>query len=205
MKGRPELLTRKQDDGRVFLTVVSVILILFLAFILVGSWFRQTYVAYRIFGDSMQRTLFEDDWVYGQQGERAERGDIVILDVSDRSSFADDTIIKRLIAVAGDAVKGEGGKVYVRYAGTEEFVALDEPYAVGAYDFEVCELGGGEIFVLGDNRYPSRDCSKPGVGPLREEEIVAVVPEWAIARKASITRWETFRIKVRNFFDGLFD
>ena len=202
-KGRPELLKRERESG-IFAYIVAAVAIVFLTVVFVGVWFRGTYTAYQIEKESMRDTLSDGDWVYAEHGAEAERGDIVILDVSSRPSFSADTIIKRLIAVEGDTVKGVGGKVYLRYAGTEDFVALDEPYAVGAYDFAERRLGDGEIFVLGDNRVPSYDSSKDGVGPLSEDEIVAVVPQWSITHKKAITNWENFRTDVRKFFRHIF-
>lgn len=201
--GRPELLKRERESG-IFAYVAAAVAIVFLTVVLVGIWFRGTYTAYQIEKESMQNTFFEGDWVYAEHGAEAERGDIVILNVKSRPSFSADTIIKRLIAVEGDTVKGEGGKVYLRYAGAEEFVALDEPYAVGSYDFAERRLGDGEIFVLGDNRVPSFDSSKDGVGPLSKDEIVAVVPQWSVTNKKAITGWENFRTDVRAFFRRLF-
>ncbi len=202
-KGRPELLSGKPCRDGVFIPVIAVVLLIVFAFACVGIWFRNTYTAYRIEKESMLNTLLDGDWIYAERGAQAERGDIVILDVKDRTPFDDDTIIKRLIAVEGDTVKCENGKVYLRYAGEEEFVALDEPYAVGACPyFPTCELQGGEIFVLGDNRGPSLDSTE--VGPLYAGEIVAVVPRWAIAHKGAITKWEQFRSNVGEFFYDLF-
>ncbi len=202
-KGRPELLKGERESG-LFAYIIAAIAIVFLTVVFVGIWFRETYTAYQIEKQSMQNTLFEGDWVYAEHGAKAERGDIVILDVKKRPVFSADTIIKRLIAVEGDTVKGEGGKVYLRYAGTAEFVELDEPYAVGAYDFAECRLGEGEIFVLGDNRVPSYDSSKGGVGALSEDMIVAVVPQWSVTHKTAVTNWENFRTDVREFFRRIF-
>ena len=174
-KGRPELLKRERESG-IFAYIVAAVAIVFLTVVFVGVWFRGTYTAYQIEKESMRDTLSDGDWVYAEHGAEAERGDIVILDVSSRPSFSADTIIKRLIAVEGDTVKGVGGKVYLRYAGTEDFVAL----------------------------VPSYDSSKDGVGPLSEDEIVAVVPQWSITHKKAITNWENFRTDVRKFFRRIF-
>lgn len=202
-KGRPELLSGKPSRGGVFAIVIAIILLIVFSIAFVGIWFRNTYTAYRIEKESMQNTLFDGDWVYAEHGAKAERGDIVILDVSGRPSFSADTIIKRLIAVEGDTVMCENGAIFVRYAGTETFERLEEPYAVGACPyFSPCELNRGEIFVLGDNRIPSHDSTEEG--PLRAEEIVAVVPGWAVANKDAITKWEKFRSSVSDFFYNLF-
>ena len=200
-KGRPELLGGAPCKDNAFYNAVAVIAAVLLAVLFVSAWFRGNYTAYEIVGNSMQNTLIEGDWVYGRQGGDAARGDIVILDVHERPQFAADTIIKRLIAVEGDAVKCENGKIYLRYAGKENFEELNEPYAVGSCkDFSVCEVGKGEIFVLGDNRGPSHDSSEEGA--LKAKEIVAVVPQWSVAHKAAVSGWENFLTEVRAFFRG---
>ncbi len=200
-KGRPELLGGAPCKDNAFYRAVAVIAAILVVLLFVGAWFRGNYTAYEIVGNSMQNTLDEGDWVYGRRGVKAERGDIVILDVSARPQFAADTIIKRLIAVEGDSVKCENGKIYLRTAGGENFEQLTEPYAVGfCKDFPVCEVGKGEIFVLGDNRAPSHDSSEEGA--LRAKEIVAVVPPWSVTYKGAIGGWENFLTNLRTFFRG---
>ena len=162
------------------------------------------------------------DLIYALYGEgssgavrfRAERGDIVILDTTDNpgyagnggSVFSGQTIVKRLIAVEGDSVKCEGGVVYLREA-DGEYRALDEPYACNMgsdYRFDEITLGEGEIFFLGDNRAVSQDAQElaaAGCPMFREEDILGVVPSWAVAVKQISTGWES----VRGFFSSLFN
>ena len=111
-----------------------------------------------------------------------------------------------LIAVEGDSVKCEGGVVYLREAGGE-YRALDEPYACNMgsdYRFDEITLGEGEIFFLGDNRAVSQDAQElaaAGCPMFREEDILGVVPSWAVAVKQISTGWES----VRGFFSSLFN
>ena len=106
-----------------------------------------------------------------------------------------ENIIKRLIAIEGDKVQCIDGQVSIMYAGTEQYVPLDEPYAYYEkdktfYDFEPYEVGEGEIFFLGDNRYNSKDsrykqegCSHLTDRLYKRADIVGVVPQWAIEDK----------------------
>ncbi len=207
-KKRPKLMRREGERGSIFsLAVIAVMLFVFLV-IFTGVWFRDHYVAYEIVGSSMERTLSDGDWVYGNQRLKAERGDVVIVDVKDRPVFGgDEAIIKRLIAVGGDTVVCRDGVVYVKEQ-EGDFYAVDDGHAFGpTADFDAVTLAQGEIFVMGDNRegrnsFDSRDRR---VGPLRYDKIVAVVPEWSVEWRDSIGAWEMFRKDVRDFFANLFN
>lgn len=176
----------------------SIILVLLCAllygFLALDLYFTQTYLIVEVSGGSMEDTVLSGDFVYADRRAEAERGDVVIIDVTgyrDRG-FSGNYIIKRLIATEGDAVKCEYGVVSVRPAGESEFVALDEDYLKGrTEDFSARVVGKGEIFFLGDHRTVSFDSRS--VGCLRAEDIVGVVPGWAIRFKGAIARFETFR------------
>ena len=81
----------------------------------------------------------------------------------------------------------------VRYAGTSEYVKLNEDYArytnAQEYDFQTeYVVGEGEIFFLGDNRNVSMDSRyNEGYSHLKglykQSDIYGVVPEWAIEHK----------------------
>lgn len=213
-KERPELLKAEKRGGSVVGPVVATLIVIIFLLVMAGVWFRSNYVAYEIVGSSMEQTLFgrkkggtdeeeAGDWVYARQGAHAERGDIVIVDVTDRTEFRDDgAIIKRLIAVEGDTVFCRNGVVYLCIGGGEP-IPLEEDYAYReTNDFGPITLQSGEIFVMGDNRPDSYDCRQ--VGPLRYDHIVAVVPEWSVAWKGAIGKWELFRMDVRNFLANLF-
>lgn len=135
---------------------------------------------YTIPTPSMRDTLMEGDWVFaerltlglnvprlpGMRGtpgrgwgriRHVRRGDIVIF-----RHFApgdrEREYIKRCVAVAGDTVRIQDGRVVVNG------VTLDEPYAVGRTDYRYHEAGSidgvvprGKLVLLGDNREDSRD------------------------------------------------
>lgn len=175
-----------------------------LCFILVLLGFRfywtSTFGGVVIDGSSMAPTLQHGERLlikYSDDGKEAERGDVIVVYVGgyeECETVSSGYLIKRLIAIEGDIVKCTDGQVYIMYKGTQEFVALDEPYAhyrtqqtKENYDFGPYEVGVGEIFFLGDNRNNSID-SRYGVESgshledrlYKAKDIFGIVPTWAI-------------------------
>ncbi|MGN0822334.1 MAG: signal peptidase I, partial [Candidatus Gallimonas sp.] len=191
------------DRGSAVLSVLVVLLIL----IVLSDFLVKTFCfGVNVVGSSMNDTVKNGDFLYAVERE-AQPGDIVIIDVREHKDEANghnitlsgDYIIKRLIAVEGDEVTCRNGCVSVRRAGTAEFVPLDEDYAKGkTSDFAVVTVGAGEIFFLGDNRGNSTDSRV--LGCYRKEDVIGVVPEWAIAIKGITTAWEEAHL----FLIGLF-
>ena len=189
---RPMMLNQKTRN--VWDSLVAVLLLFIVAFLLVEIWFAREFVVVEVAGGSMENTLQDGDILYADRFAQPERGDIIIIDVSDNGSFTGDLIIKRLIAVEGDAVKCEAGFLSLRKAGETEFVILEEPYVdYLTDDFPEITVGEGEIFFLGDHRNNSFDSRDRNVGCLRRTDIVGVVPEWALKGKSAIGVWESLR------------
>ena len=147
-------------------------------------------------GSSMYKTLRSGENLLMKHvnGEEAKRGDVIVVYVGNYEEFTDGTeyLIKRLIAVEGDKVKCVDKQVSIMYAGTEEWVPLYEPYAYYSKedcDFAEYEVKAGEIFFLGDNRNNSTDSRYQETSGSRlnclykVEDIVGVVPQWAIDHK----------------------
>lgn len=196
---RPRMLNEPRKSPAPYIAA-AVVIVLLLA-VLCLSFLRTLYTfAVVVSGSSMENTVRDGDVVYALRSFTAERGDIIIIDVSGSDDFSAGTenIIKRLIAKEGDAVKCENGVVYVRPAGGE-YTALDEPYTKGVTpDFGEVTVGEGEIFFLGDHRNVSHDSTE--VGTLRYSDIIGVVPDWAISIKGFTTGWENFRAALQNMF-----
>lgn len=137
---------RRRSWLRTILEFSCIIVVIFVVFrILIGMA--------PVEGDSMYPTLHDKDTVfYYRLTKTYLRGDVVAIEMP-----GDEMYVKRVLAVAGDTVNMEEGKLYIN--GKE----LKEPWVYGetnpieggqVYPVTVKE---GEIFVLGDNREISDD------------------------------------------------
>ncbi|MCD8293654.1 MAG: signal peptidase I [Clostridia bacterium] len=184
---------KKVSAGAVVLDIVLAIVVVLVVFIIVFSVvFRGVYIV----GTSMMPTFTgaEDsdteggDYVYANIYRNPTYGDVVIV-----QETAEKVIIKRVIAMGGDSVKMEQGTVYVQYAGTDSYVALEEDYVDPANNsptasintFESRAVPEGCYFCLGDNRNVSNDSRQNGAFP--KDEIIGVVPAWIISIKGFTT------------------
>lgn len=213
------------EIGSVLGSVFTVLLAALCLFVLWTSmWWRRTFSGVQVSGSSMYQTLDSGDWLLMKQvqnGEGFTYGDVIVIHVADydevkkynegKSEAAQlQYLIKRVIALEGDTVKCINEQLYIRYAGTEEFVKLDEPYAYYGrqseiYDFDghSYTVGEGEVFFLGDNRENSCDSRYQEYsgshldGRLyKAEDVIGVVPQWAIAYKdrlETIFFWKQLR------------
>lgn len=112
-------------------------------------------------------------------------------------------VVKRVIGIGGDHVEccDEAGRVMVNG------VPLDEPYIVipegetraSAIDFDV-EVPEGSVWVMGDNRYRSKDSrynqEQPGRG---------FVPEADIVGRAFLINWPLNRLTWLGNYSEVFD
>ena len=182
---------KSRRSTTIFYCVLALIVAAALGF---RIYWTNTFGGVYVDGNSMYPTLHSGDELLMKYGGDAERGDVIVVDVrsyGDEYDFGNTQfLIKRLIAVEGDTVYCEDGEVYIRYAGTEEFVPLDEPYIPDGeiYSFGPYEVGTDEIFFLGDNRLNSKDTRyKEGLSHLdclyKESDIYGIVPDWAIKYK----------------------
>ena len=182
---------KSRRSTTIFYCVLALIVVAALGF---RIYWTNTFGGVYVDGNFMYPTLHSGDELLMKYGGDAERGDVIVVDVrsyGDEYDFGNTQfLIKRLIAVEGDAVYCEDGEVYIRYAGTTEFVPLDEPYIPDGeiYSFGPYEVGTDEIFFLGDNRLNSKDSRyKEGLSHLdclyKESDIYGIVPEWAIKYK----------------------
>ena len=182
---------KSRRSTTIFYCVLALIVAAALGF---RIYWTNTFGGVYVGGNSMYPTLHSGDELLMKYGGDAERGDVIVVDVrsyGDEYDFGNTQfLIKRLIAVEGDTVYCEDGEVYIRYAGTEEFVPLDEPYIPDGeiYSFGPYEVGTDEIFFLGDNRLNSKDSRyKEGLSHLdclyKESDIYGIVPDWAIKYK----------------------
>lgn len=188
----------EKSRSDVWSIVFAGICVLLVAFICLNIYCATHFFVVNVSGHSMKETLYSGDAVYADKYASAKRGDVIVIDVGDVSDYDADLIIKRLIAVEGDCVKCENGVVYLKKAGEEAYLPLDEPYISSLTpDFNEIEVGEKKIFFLGDNRANSNDSTENGC--LDYSDIVGVVPDWAIGIKSITTAWEKVRQNIEKW------
>ncbi len=102
---------------------------------------------------------------------------------------SDTNFIKRVVAVGGDRVKIEAGRVLLRKKGATTFERQKEPFIQPSSDCDICNLDTpitipkGYFFMMGDNRGASDDSRKWGPVPKK----------WMIG-KAFATYWPPKKI-----------
>lgn len=145
----------------------------------------------RVSGESMEPTLFDGEvlmvWALMYQ---AEAGDIVIITDPTVARLEGQSIVKRVIAVAGDVVeiRYDSNEVLVNGVALVEDYILEEMRAIyygGGEEFTVPE---GTVFVLGDNRNHSSDSRDPDIGMVEEGYIIGKV----ICGVWPSSAWRTF-------------
>ena len=188
---------KERRSNALFFTVLAV---LFLCLYGLRLYWMNNFGGVQIDGASMNQTLRHGEQLlmkYSDGGKDAKRGDVIVVYVGgyeECSKVGSGYLIKRLIAIEGDTVKCQDGQVSIKYAGAENYVNIEEPYAFfptekrkAEYDFGPYVVGEGEIFFLGDNRTNSID-SRYGIENgshlkdklYKAEDIFGIVPQWAI-------------------------
>jgi len=117
----------------------------------------------RVNGDSMDPTLQDGETMIlnklGMKTAGIKRWDIIVIKTDD--SY----LIKRVIGLPGESIKYENGKLYI--AGKE----IKDNYSLTkTEDFEETIVGKNEYFVMGDNRFISKDSRK--IGTIDKSEIL---------------------------------
>lgn len=185
----PELLNKRERTGLTSLIPYIIIFSLLISIMLFNATYQRIYVV----GASMEDTLYGAPGAnpYKSGGEfvyifdaKPKRGDIAVIRKDSK------VLIKRVIAVGGDRIKMEMGKVYIN---DEE---LYEPYISSdnnnplLNNFSELTVEENHIFVLGDNRNISSDSRNYGSFPI--EAVVGVVAEWSLKYKGLVTAVNTF-------------
>ena len=96
--------------------------------------------------------LAGDTVVYSRLGKHFEVGDVVLVERPN-----DEIFVKRIVAVAGDTVMIEEGKLFVNGKEVQTKQAIGETIRTGeevTYPYTVPE---NQVFVIGDNRENSED------------------------------------------------
>lgn len=187
-----------------------VIILIILAFLLlIRVLFAYRYIGIYVVNSSMSPTLTGaesadvagGDFLYADTQVLPGRGDIVVLSKPDSP---DEYIIKRVIALGGDTVYMDGGVVYIKYGGEDEFVALEEDYVLSSNcdpylpqnslpsEYDAVTVPQNCMFVLGDNRNVSHDSRYDDYGCFNYSQLVGVITDWSYACKPFFTALYTF-------------
>ena len=207
---RENLLGFEQDEKEKF-GIVDVVLIFIIAILLL-SMVVQTYwlSPVKVDGSSMMQTLQHNDWLLIDKTKTPNRGDVVVFVYSKNINY-----IKRIIALPGDEIYSKNGVLYIIKNGSDIAEIIEEDYAyymedkpVGTYkdlsmkDIPHTVVGEGQMYVLGDNRWGSRDSRE--IGLVEMDSIIGVVPKWAINKKEEYATYLNFIERLNNWFNNLF-
>lgn len=154
----------------------SLLKIFFVCIVLVYLTANFVVRPFRVSGDSMYPTIRSGEFgfgnAYGGHFLGVQRGDIVI------AYEGGVEWIKRVIGVPGETIEGKEDTVYINGKPLKEpyvnndfanNVRLTEPFM---HDFKKVTLGEDEYFLMGDNRYISKDSRE--VGPFKRKQIKAI-------------------------------
>lgn len=148
----PEIHRLKKKERRKYRALVTVEFVALIAGIMI-VFYMLTGIS-TVQGNSMYPTLHSGDRViYNRRTADYKAGDVIVLKRPDGEEF-----VKRIVAIAGDTVNIQNGKVYVN--GEEE--KLDGPVGEtkasdeGDVEYPVT-VQDDQVFVLGDNREVSED------------------------------------------------
>jgi signal peptidase I len=182
---RARRLEREKKKRRAGLA--ELVLTVVVAFVLVFGVVRPFVIeAYRIPSESMVPTLEVGDRILANKFiyhfTDPKKGDIIVFDSVDEED--DQTLVKRVVGVAGDEIQVEDGVLFVNgEAQNESYLNQELPFR-GSYG--PTEVPEGHIFVMGDNRGNSADSRVFGPLPLENVKGEAFVRFWPISKIGSL-------------------
>lgn len=187
---------KKRDGSNLRFLLICLLVFVWLAAFIGANRFFFYYI--EVDGPSMMDTLFSEDVLCVDRYKAPEYGSVVIIE----GEKGDDTcLIKRVIGMGGDTIVIENGEVYRNGEKLEEDYIRGKTTVRGSEARHEYRVARNEIFYLGDNRPDSND-SRYEMGNCTVEQIVGVVPEWAMSGfMKSLT---TARAAVSSWLTGLF-
>lgn len=152
----PQLRTRKKKEMRKARLIFSLQFLALIAAILLVFYMMMGFSTVK--GNSMYPTLHDGDIAaYSRLGKEYDPGDVIVLVRPDGEEF-----VKRVIAIAGDTVNIQSGKVYVNGKESKFEGTLGKTSRTGSRIEFPLVVEDKEVFVLGDNREVSEDSREFG-------------------------------------------
>ncbi len=204
--------------------IIDFIISIFLIFIiLIGSYFiilNSTHTLVVIDGDSMFPTLVDKEFGLMKTNEKAinkiKRNSIIIIEDAGEDDLNSRLIIKRVVGLPNETIQifDRGGTnpdyIEITPLNGETFI-FEEPDIGDTYlsrthkvNENACgeplTLGKDEYFVLGDNRGSSFDSRAKALGPIKQENIKAVLYVIQGAYKKVETEYVNGK-EVKNYLD----
>ena len=184
---------------KIFIGVTSSIIVLLLVYVILFSFF---FMHVEVVGTSMNPTLNDGDILVVNKVGEVNRGDVIIVS---KLKGEEDWLVKRVIAIEGDEVVIEHGKVYVNGEILLEDYLLEpnSTYAPNCTDEEdiykqTYHVGENEVFFLGDNRKDSKDGRFYGACSV--DNVEGVVSPFFVSIKDTTTSINRFTMKIKGFF-----
>ena len=193
----------EQKSNNQFMLLIAIIVFVLTVLIFINNF---VLITVRVSGSSMSPTL------YGGRTASSNDGDILLVNKMATPTYGDIVVIegvesywliKRVIAMEGDTIKIDDGKVYLQKSGENTLSILQEDYTSG-HDTEHINdkwkegytLKENEVFYLGDNRSPNGSSDSRIKGVCKESNIVGVVTDWSLDNKEGLKG-------IHNFFAPL--
>lgn len=154
----------KPEEGRRMRNLTSEIVLTILLAALIFAGVQVTLQSFRVEGISMEPTINDGQYILANKAvyffRPPRRGEVIVFQLS---SGPHTDYIKRVIALPGETVWAQEGKVHIKDAEGKEYI-LEEPYLEGEknFSFDPYLVRPGHYFVLGDNREHSSDSRKWG-------------------------------------------